>query len=55
MQTVPEVVVEATEGGPDRAERITQSAVRDGRLRELVREEPTLKEAVQELDLELLD
>jgi DNA polymerase-3 subunit gamma/tau len=55
MQTVPEIVVEAVGDGPERAGRITESAVRDGRLRELVKEEPTLKEAVQELDLELLD
>lgn len=40
------------EGPPD---RITEETVRDGRLRELVEGEPTLEEAVKELDLELLD
>ncbi len=40
------------EGG---AERITEGMVRGGRLRELVDKEPTLGEAVEELDLELLD
>jgi DNA polymerase-3 subunit gamma/tau len=35
--------------------RVTEGSVRDGRLRELVEEEPTLGEAVEELDLELLD
>jgi len=29
--------------------------VREGRLRELIREEPALEHAVRELDLELLD
>lgn len=36
-------------------ERITEGAVRDGKLKELVDKEPALGEAVQELDLELLD
>jgi len=35
--------------------RITQEAVRKGRLQELVDQEPTFGEAVKELDLELLD
>ena len=37
------------------AGRISQERVREGRLRELIREEPALEHAVQELDLELLD
>ena len=40
-------------GGPPA--RITEETVRDGRLQELVDKEPTLGEAVKELDLELLD
>lgn len=47
------VVAEAPENGPP--DRITEETVRDGRLRELVEGEPTLGEAVKELDLELLD
>jgi hypothetical protein len=35
--------------------RISQERVREGRLRELIRQEPALEHAVQELDLELLD
>ena len=35
--------------------RITEETVRKGRLQELVDKEPTLGEAVKELDLELLD
>jgi DNA polymerase-3 subunit gamma/tau len=35
--------------------RITEATVRKGRLQELVEKEPTLEEAVKELDLELLD
>jgi hypothetical protein len=40
-------------GGPEG--RITEEKVRRGRLQALVDKEPTLGEAVQELDLELLD
>ena len=47
-----EVVVSGTTSGID---RISQEGVREGRLRELIREEPALGHAVQELDLELLD
>jgi hypothetical protein len=35
--------------------RVTPETVRDGRLRDLVSKEPAIGEAVQELDLELLD
>jgi len=53
--SVPELTVsaEGPEEGP--ADRITEETVRDGRLRELVEKEPTLGEAVKELDLELLE
>ncbi len=47
------VLADGMEAGP--AARITEGTVRDGRLRELVEKEPTLGEAVKELDLELLD
>jgi DNA polymerase-3 subunit gamma/tau len=47
------VLAAAPEDGPP--ERITEGTVRGGRLRELVDKEPTLGEAVEELDLELLD
>jgi len=51
----PEISVTATgpEEGPP--ERITEGTVRHGKLRELVEKEPALGEAVEELDLELLD
>lgn len=53
------LVLEAV-GTPGSAEgsggrRITQDTVREGRLQELVEKEPRLREAVQELDLELLE
>ena len=35
--------------------RVSQERVREGRLRELIRQEPALEHAVEELDLELLD
>jgi hypothetical protein len=44
--------LEAEEGAPA---RVTEEMVRNGRLRELVEKEPTLGEAVKELDLELMD
>ena len=37
------------------AGRITQENVQEGRIRELIREEPLLEHAVQELDLELIE
>jgi hypothetical protein len=43
---------EAREGRPS---RIGQDEVREGRLRDLVQQEPLLGPAVEELDLELLD
>jgi DNA polymerase III gamma/tau subunit len=51
----PEIQVVSGEEGNRPAERITESTVRDGRLKELVEKEPTLGEAVKELDLELMD
>jgi hypothetical protein len=49
------VVVKAGAGPESTGERVTEETVRKGRLKELVDKEPTLEEAVQELDLELLD
>lgn len=47
--------VASTEPGTGTGERISQEKVKEGRLRELIREEPALEHAVRELDLELLD
>ena len=49
------VVVKEGVGPESTGERVTEETVREGRLKELVDKEPTLEEAVQELDLELLD
>lgn len=51
-----ELVVDG--GGPvadDGAGRVTRDTVRETRLRELINQEPVLAQAVEELDLELLD
>ncbi|MGD2120193.1 MAG: DNA polymerase III subunit gamma/tau [Gemmatimonadota bacterium] len=53
--SVPDFSAEAADTGGSTNERITEGMVRGGRLRELVDKEPTLGEAVEELDLELLD
>lgn len=54
-QTVPEITVRSGQGPEKRPGRITEKTIRKGRLEELVEKEPTLGEAVKELDLELLD
>ncbi len=51
----PEVSVQSLSSQEDGPKRITKETVRKGRLQELVDKEPTLEEAVRELDLELLD
>jgi len=51
----PEVILAEEGEGEGGTARITLESVRDGRLKELVSKEPALGEAVQELDLELLD
>jgi len=51
----PQLVVIGASVSEQGAGRITESTVRKGRLQELVEKEPTLGEAVKELDLELLD
>lgn len=53
--SLPDLSVREEASGEGARSRVTEGSVRDGRLRELVEEEPTLGEAVEELDLELLD
>jgi DNA polymerase III gamma/tau subunit len=56
MNTEPEIVVRASAaGGPARPERISPEAVRADRMKGLIKREPRLQHAVDELDLELLD
>ncbi len=52
---VPELVVCAPEERPSPHHRITEDVVREDTLKALYRQEPRLEQAVQELDLELLD
>ncbi len=52
---VPELVVQVASVAPTAVERITEDVVREDTLRALFRQEPRLEQAVQELDLELLD
>ena len=51
----PEIILAEGSGPEPGSGRITQTTVRNGRLQELVEKEPTLGEAVKELDLELLE
>ncbi len=60
MNTEPEIVVRASghdapDGAPPRRERISPEAVRTERMKGLIKREPSLQHAVDELDLELLD
>ncbi len=64
MNTEPEIVVRASgdgasdgapDGAPPRRERISPEAVRKDRMKGLIKREPRLQRAVDELDLELLD
>jgi len=54
-QTSAEIVISEGQSREQTSGRITEETVRRGRLQELVAKEPTLGEAVKELDLELLD
>ncbi len=54
-QTAPEIIIKSGQGPEKAPGRITEKTIRKGRLQELVEKEPTLGEAVKELDLELLD
>jgi DNA polymerase-3 subunit gamma/tau len=47
--------VRAASVAETRQERITEGSIREGRLKELMDKEPALGEAVEKLDLELLD
>ena len=56
MKAEPEIVVRASgDGAPRPRERISPEAVRDDRMKGLIKLEPRLQHAVDELDLELLD
>ena len=56
MNAEPEIVVRASgDGAPRPTERISPEAVRNDRMKGLIKREPRLKYAVDELDLELLD
>jgi hypothetical protein len=56
MREEPEIVVRASGGDPaSRKERISPEAVRSDRMKDLIKQEPRLQHAVDELDLELLD
>ena len=56
MNAEPEVVVRASgDGTPQRSGRISPEAVRNDRMKGLIKREPLLQHAVDELDLELLD
>ena len=52
---VPELVVDTPSGAPAKAARVTEAEVRDHALRALYRREPRLQQAVEELDLELME
>jgi hypothetical protein len=54
-QASAEIVISEGQSQRQTSGRITEETVRRGRLQELVAKEPTLGEAVEELDLELLD
>jgi len=51
----PELIITELGAEETAPARITQESLRDGRVKDLVNKEPALGEAVQELDLELLD
>ena len=56
MKGEPEIVVRASgDGAPRPRERISPEAVRNDRMKGLIKLEPRLQHAVDELDLELLD
>ena len=54
-QASVEIIISEAQSRKQTSDRITEETVRTGRLQELVAKEPTLGEAVKELDLELLD
>jgi hypothetical protein len=50
-----DIVLGDAETDPRNIEHITEKSVREDTLRELLRQEPRLERAVEELDLELMD
>mgnify|MGYP003721365027 FL=1 len=50
-----DIVLGDAETDPRNIEHITEKSVREDTLRELLRKEPRLERAVEELDLELMD
>ena len=56
MHAEPEIVFQASgDGAPARSERISPETVQKDRMKGLIKQEPRLQHAVDELDLELLD
>ena len=56
MHAEPEIVFQASgDGAPARSERISPETVQKDRMKGLIKREPRLQHAVDELDLELLD
>ena len=56
MNAEPEIVVRASSDGTPRGPgRISPESVRSDRMKGLIKREPLLQHAVDELDLELLD
>ena len=56
MHAEPEIVFQASgDGAPARSERISPETVQKDRMKGLIKREPRLQYAVDELDLELLD
>tara|TARA_B100001971_G_C18023652_1_gene448800 strand:+ start:78 stop:542 length:465 start_codon:yes stop_codon:yes gene_type:complete len=56
MHAEPEIVFQASgDGAPARSERISLETVQKDRMKGLIKREPRLQHAVDELDLELLD
>ena len=56
MHAEPEIVFQASgDGAPARSERISPETVQKDRMKSLIKREPRLQDAVDELDLELLD
>jgi hypothetical protein len=55
LGALPEVVIEAPADRSEGPCRVTRSEVREDTLRALIRQEPRLERAVQELDLELME
>jgi hypothetical protein len=56
MHAEPEIVFQASgDGAPARSERISPETVQKDRMKSLIKREPRLQHAVDELDLELLD